>query len=672
MFKRLSIAISLFFLCMTLGFGAFAADNVFFTQAEEEAFAEAGNGHFIKARQLAEKILEKEPDSLGALYTMAYVFWDGEGNLTRAMQYLKRTRAKFESVYCTEADTPQTGQQQAFHQRILRDLASVYAELDQREKQLAVLQEIADLYHTPLTETAVWPLIKLGRFDEAESIARNTIASRDKFSVSQAYNDLTALEDAKHKHLSSFRASEISVEYAAGKSCVILINHARAYATLMNAPKSIEYLLKADEPHERDCVTDPMTAIAEVYLIDGMWQKAISAMLKVRKKHVEKRYIIQTEREQRKNIAQILHEMGFSERAWSLMKTVIDAPGRLGYDSLSQNQVDMAFATIFLAISQDAYQRADEKIQIAKSLEPFWIFKSEVRSQIKDLYIQRSNIERKNWSTHQKLFKQALDPSNLKSFLVPFYVLSPEFFYVVVDVLGRKTAEYLIDFQENSLEPEELQLMKPAYNITRGYLSWRSGELEKAIEYLDEFDKQPPVQMRLLNQQSKMIRAMILRAQGNVADSMRLLSEVYPVFPALFRHFDIALPITFDPSTQWDEEDFSDIMDILEDSNRFEITDQAPFMVSAQRIEHIIQICILSKTGNRYACSTTNPKDFNTDSDEAPPLFEVIDNFFHVAFSPKVDASQADINSLDGYAIQLSADEALKKLIDASPKLEEP
>lgn len=663
MFKRLIVAI-LLCLIVFLPLGTAFAGDLNFTVAEREAFDEASNGHYIKARQLAEDILKKDPDSIAALYVLAYVFWEGEGNQNRARQYMDKALKRFEAVYCPDGGIPKNGSMQAYHQRMLSDLSKIYAELDQRDKELAVHQKMADLYHNgQLNQSAVWSLIKLDRFDEAESIARKTIASQDSFFVGSAYNDLVAIEDARHEHLKTFHVSEQSVDYSQDKSCVVLLNHARSYVILLNAPKAAEFYVKASKPHDRDCVTDPLTELAGIYLIDGAWQKAISSMTKVRKKHVQKRYVIQTEKAERTMMAEIFYEMGFADRAWTLMKTVIDAPGRLGYDSLPQDQVMMANEVMFYAFSHDALQRAEEKLDAWKGTHFFWFFDSDVRRQIREVAKLRDNIASKQWSTQQKTFKKALDPRNVGSFLVPYYVLAPSYFHSIADILGRKATEEFVDEQIAELKPEEAQIMKPVFDLVRGYIAWRNGDSDKALEYLKEYESKAPRGMSILDYQSKLIQADIAKQRGNTEEMYKLMVDVYQHHPALFRHFDISLPVRFDTETPWSNGDFSDIRSILRKSDRFEEVENAPFVITAQTIEKYRQICLSSQFGTRYACSSVLGKDYGIEQNDEPELADEIDNFYHAAFTPGVDASQADLHSLTGYAIQMTADQALEQLI---------
>ncbi|MBQ1265379.1 MAG: hypothetical protein IIY06_01240 [Proteobacteria bacterium] len=116
---------------------------------EEEAYQLASQEKFIKARTVAEKVLEQNKDSIMAHYVMALVFHNGEGDLLRALREYKKTLQLFEARYFTQNEPPQAYDLQALHLQLLREYAFLYAELDQRQNQLDVYDRIKDLYGKP-------------------------------------------------------------------------------------------------------------------------------------------------------------------------------------------------------------------------------------------------------------------------------------------------------------------------------------------------------------------------------------------------------------------------------------------------------------------------------------------------------------------------------------------
>ena len=175
--------------------------------------------------------------------------------------------------------------------------------------------------------------------------------------------------------------------------------------------------------------------------------------------------------------------------------------------------------------------------------------------------------------------------------------------------------------------------------------------------------------MTLLLNQNRIIQADILAKSGKVQDYFLKASDVYQVFPAVFRHYNVKLPVQFDPSMK-SSDSLNDAKEVLEQSERFEVVPDAPFIISGSALDNnMVQICLSSKLGQRYACSSSDPKDYGKDADNLPHLAEIIDNFQHAAFTPKVDLSQKDLHSLDGSPVKVSADEALKDLLNTAPSM---
>lgn len=670
------LLILFFFMIPSVSFG----EDIFETAAERNIYEDVASGHYIKARSAAEELLNANPDSIGGNFALANVFWYGEGNHMRAMTLYKKTIQLFEKKYCSGVDSvPDNSELQAWHQRIYKDLARIYAELDMRPEELSIHQLVADRYHAELGEDSVWALMKLNRFEQAKAISEKSIKGQDSFWADTAYNDLTAIADAQHKHLEAMKVSQRSVEYN-NKSCVVLLNHARGYSIFLKLDEAIQYTTKARGASVKDCVNSPYTAASTFYLIDGKWQLAISSMLKARKRTVERKDKIQVEMLERRYMASILFEMGFAERAWELMETVMNAPSRLGYESLLKEQVQMSETLIYFAISSDAMSRLDEALSAWRTLEPMMmnsvfrkvhgVFKDDpngIKDKISELQNKRDKLGLSLWSMNQKLFKYALNPLNLKSFLVPYYAVDPPLYnYAVVDTLGRRTAEFFVDYQKSILEPEELEAMMPVFDLFSAYIAWRDDAYDKALDLIDKVHQNMPPKMSLMLRQADLIKADVLMKRGERADAMNLMSEVFKSYPAVFRHFDVKLPIKFDDSMRTDA-DLLNAMKALENSPRFEVVDDAQMVVSGTKADKMIQICLSSVLGQRFACSSIDIKDYGGNSEIQPHTAEIVDNFHHKVFSPLVDLSQEDLNSLDGSAVQMSADQALEQLIKTTP-----
>lgn len=658
----------------------FAQAQSFMTESERDAMADISAGKYITARNKAEALLRESPDSPGANFVMGQVFWEGEGNLLRAMVLMKKAISLFEEKYCqTEDGRPALADNRTWHQRMMLDLAQIYAELDDRPMELATRQRIADLYmNGNLGEDALWALMKLGEFDRATEIAHATLRDATMSAwAGAAYNDLTAISDAQHKHTESYEASVRSVEFHGGKSCVVLMNHGRSLSFMLRFDEAVEYYLKATKAPGKDCTSEPpYFDLSSVYLLDGAWQKAVSAILNARKFPGEPRFAPAREAQTRAKTADVFFAMGFPEKAWVLFKTVVEAPMRLGYNSLLKDQLDLANAVVYLAISQDYLRRLDEHIGAWTSFgfmhrfdglskfDVFGLFASDDSRRVYELMRTRDDVRRRLWSTHQGIFKKCLNEKNLMSFIIPMYVIPPQYHYALVDAIGLRTAEFLVDFQESILTPQERDTLTPVFAHFRAYVAWRSGQDDAALSQLDAFDQTVRPRMTLLAQQARLMRADILMRRGEPSRAFDEMVQVYTAFPSAFRHFDVRLPVNFEANAQ--NAHVAKALDILRDSPRLQETDAAPFVVSVTAEGETVQICLSSRLGQRYACSSTDGKDYDISDTHTIPIPEVVNHFYHAAFAPRVDLSQADLHSLDGSPTTVTADEALQDLLKTS------
>ena len=644
-------------------------------------------GHYIKTRPKIEAFLRKYPNSFEANYLMALLFWNGEGNLLRALQHFKKGMQIFEDKYCNNPEGIPSGDGnynlRTWHRRLYSDLADLYEELDMRQPEYDTRVRKAKLYHEELDQDAVWGMIKLGMFEEAAAISLKTIAEGGWASGS-AYNDLMVIEESRHRQMSCYRRSVESVNYRGNRgSCAVPKNHAEILSELMRMEESLAYYKKAAE-HLSICINNPYSDMSRLYYADVQWQQSISAMTRVLDRKVNKRKAVQTAMDERADLSMLLYTMGFSEKAAEFMVTVVNAPGRLGHNSLHQEQMDMAHRTVYFAILRDVAARAKEQLDAYTGLAPLWWLDADVRQRVRKLQDEYVKIQGKLWSTNQRLFKDALHAENRKSFLVPYFILPPNFYPSLVDALGQRAMEQFVEEQVNSLEPEAYEAMRSNFSYIRAYIAWRDGDRTALRTRIDDYRRERVPHIRMLDLEIDLMEADLLLQQGDKDGAYDLFSQVYVLHPTLFRSRNVPLPVRFDDSMSGE---FADIRRVLEHSPRFDVRNDAPFVISAKKISvpllafpqfegteeaqiygsnaqqvEIPQICIASAMGQRFACSSTDIWAYPHFVDGVPHTAEVIHNFLHVAFTPRIDATQDGI-ALGGSATTRSADEAVKELL---------
>ena len=74
-------------------------------------------------------------------------------------------------------------------------------------------------------------------------------------------------------------------------------------------------------------------------------------------------------------------------------------------------------------------------------------------------------------------------------------------------------------------------------------------------------------------------------------------------------------------------------------------------------------ICLNGK--KLYGCGVLRGQEFKEAED---PIATVIDNFHNTVFSPRIELTQSDINSLDGRSIRQDAQSAINSLLGKKKK----
>jgi len=638
---------------------AYAQSALFASLEERDAYDLVSQENYIKARTSVENVLLENPDSIIGNYVLGRVYHMGEGDLHRAQASYKKAIKLFEEKYFEGDVATDNAELRAWHMQFLSEQAIIYAELDQREEELAVYSRIEKLYNRPMGVRASWALMKLGRYEEASKIDQAAISGSDRFARNVAYNDLTAIEDAQHHYYKAFEAGLKAVEFSHGKDCVILTNQARNEMYFMHSDSAISYVLKAEKTGGDSCPEPPLLSAVDPYLLRLEIQKAISAMKKVRKTHISKRMRVQAEMSIRTGLSELLMVLGFPDRARELMKTLIEAPGRLGYNSLSFEQVMLAERLFYYATIREDIRRIQIELDIYKGENSLWMFDSEQRKQVLDRVKTLDELKRTSWSITQQALKAMLNPENVSALLVPYYVfVSPAYYDVFVDVAGRGMTNALIDYEQSFVTEQEKEMFLPVWNYVRGYVAWRAKDYQKALELLDLADQKLSSQQKQIKVICSAIRGAILDEMGEHAKAYEAWVEPLMDYPVIFRQYNIKLPVKIDSELSGE---LREKAVRIAETDAFVIRENAPYVLSASRDEWL-QFCLTEVSGRRVACSSAIASEYSSETDGSVSDWEIMSNFVTAVFSPRIDLTQMDIHSLDGSAVRVSGRQALEEL----------
>lgn len=136
-----------------------------YTQAAQAVLAR----RYVDARTIAEGMLLEDPESFEAHSVLGQVHLRGEEDLGLAAYHLQQARDLLEARFPPPLAE---GGPLALHQEILRNLRLVAYLSQDYETSLGLIADYNRLYDPDLDHLRGWPLMKLGRFGEAEAAVK--------------------------------------------------------------------------------------------------------------------------------------------------------------------------------------------------------------------------------------------------------------------------------------------------------------------------------------------------------------------------------------------------------------------------------------------------------------------------------------------------------------------
>ena len=97
-----------------------------------------------------------------------------------------------------------------WHSRILRELAFTHGDLEHHREKVLFIERYNEIYDPDMIAEQSWPLMKMGKFDEARAAARMGLADGSPRQTEVALNALCAIEfeagndDAQQQYLESY------------------------------------------------------------------------------------------------------------------------------------------------------------------------------------------------------------------------------------------------------------------------------------------------------------------------------------------------------------------------------------------------------------------------------------------------------------------------------------
>lgn len=597
------------------------------TPAEQKVLDELDKDQLIKARSDAEAILDKQPDSFVALYAMARVQHDEEGNHARALYYMHRAQALLARF----------GTPAPWDKKLLREEYWILHEMDRMDDALAVIDRYDKKYDDTDETLRIWPLFKLGRMEEARALGRRLAASDNPYERQHAYNGMLSLEFEAHNREETYRWAMEGVEVTQSKSCNMLRNASGAAFNRFRLKEAEDLALRAHKAEDHDCEGDGYDQLTGLYLTEGQFEKSIAALESLKQVPIPKRYRPQFAIERRALLAEILHALGRTEEAERLAREVYELPERTGMTSSSQRvaAIDRAFRY---------WQTLDARLARLAEMTAY-------RPMFATLSIDTVRLVVARWTIRRELVQLLADDDLLISYTRPDLgepdMTSAWHTMALADIVGTGVMEDAVASARalDASFPEAA----PYLDLYAGELAYKRGDYARAADLATAGLAKLPREEALMRYRALAWQADALRRVGKL--DARPYHEVLQMFPSVIRILDLSVPVQIDsdgtPAA-------AEAAKRAADSPRFTETPHAPFAIHARGVDGVVEMCLTDTTGFQFACARGGKDD---------PVISALDAFHEAAFSPKVALSQSDLSSLDGSPVRVNADQVVKGIL---------
>jgi tetratricopeptide (TPR) repeat protein len=655
------------------------------TEDEAEAYRLYREEQLIGARTKAEAALERNPDSLVGHYVLGAVLHEAEGSLARAMFHLGRARELYETTWI--ASSRPDGAPWELHRDILYQIQGLAGEMELYDYQLEIQGYHDYLYDPDLLAEHAWPLIGLGRYDEAREFAvRATKARRDPWMRSAGLNALCAVEGEaglRGEWLEACLAALANAHERRGTEdegalTVHAFNAAQAARSTLDFQQA-EVLALAGARRLEFTPANPWRLLAQQYLDQARMTDAAAALREMQRwRRRQPAFLRDQDRAETDVIfAIVMLVAGETEMAERAVLRAIEQPDRRGLTSSSAEQALGAHALLRRAIARTHGEREAEQAAFGGVLGrvsgsagrialDFHVMGDEerIRSALAD--------DRRLLHTMRQYVNGGLEP------LPPWLVGD------LVEVLGAGVVAVGVRLAR-AVEGPTSPLV-PYYDGLDAEVALSRGDEDEAYDLAARALGALPTTEALLRARLSVVAAEAARQRGQNTERVAYLADALATDGGAIRRMRLSIPARVRVSGS--SSIGAEVAAMIERSPRF--TDDPGFEVRVSDEGVSIKACLLTAEGAQIRCATVDPAalerqhqealeaweaeraarqergateagadeqadvEAEEDEDEAEPP-EPIDpaehlatEFHDVVFGAAVSLSSADMSSLDG------------------------
>ena len=605
---RLTIAALL--LCTISALADFTPDPRY-----KEAEKLLGESRFVKAREIGEAMLKENPNSFEAQSLLGRVHLYGEGNPGKADYYFRKAYKNMRDSY--PSPNTREGPWRCYADTLwfLRNAAM---DLEDYEQAMEWVREYNEAYpHAAAPERFGWPLMKLGRMDEARSRmedAREKVKDDDD-AVNSILNTIGAVEYEVGNFEESLTAYEEivrRVESGKGdKDPVFYSNAAEAARDLLDYPKAERHLLNSTRYLHEYSYSTPWLDLADLYIGQGRQPEAIQALERHSQHLARCKPGVQNQKRAMSQavLGMTLLACGYDDEACELMAEVARHGDRNSATSTKRSLVRSRNHFFY----REALKQKRERLRERRSY-------SDIKDSL-ELYWEELKLGRQIEAARRESAALAIENDGPEAMLRPY---GPQGFNCpwLTPALWEVFGAGVISVEaEDFIERLDTD---PTVPYVSAILAEATADEEMMSHCLDEL---PPSQVLLRGR----LHALLARESG----SPERYQQALEADPPVIRRLSMALPV----SIQCDD---SAVQSMLKASPRFDSGQGFSLVVSGS-------------AGSGYKGHLQGPDgsvltrfESEPGEDESDSRKLICEKVHQTVFAPRVNLTQTDINGLDG------------------------
>lgn len=585
-----------------------------------EARSALESDNLIKLREKARQMLIQEPNSIAGHFYMAYSLHRSEGDLPRARYHLTLARQLFEKRY-GKLPGPR---QFAWLERILGELANINAEMDLYAEQIEVMDAYNAMYthimtgDPPIVVEYAWPLMKLGREKEARDKIKQSLDRGGLFSRTVALNTLGAIEMETGQSRKSYDVFKMLLkETGPSAGCTFLRNGGEAAYMVGDFAQAERYYLAATDYFEPEGFSNPWWDLANLYTAEARFPEAVQALQNMYRWAAQMESFLgqQDAAEHQQATAELTLQLGLSQLAMECAHRAVVRPDRQGGNSNQRDQWEAGNLLVYRSTVINRDQAIQEEMSWSHGTR-WW-----------DLFFQRQSLGFEIWSSGRRAVSIAAENDrvvkSLRVFSAGTIMMADWHRPDLVELYGPGVVAAGIDELRQG-HFDDLDHQEPYLKVLEGEVYAQTGRPAQAVERLDEALKSLPEAEALVRSRAQARAAQLEQQAGHLDKALARYQQVLETAPAMLRLLQIPLPVRIEGAP-------SDVRSALLSSPRFQSNSDGLKLEISGMSGRLIGL-------DGSIIAQANGKD--TDA--------LVEGLHKAIFSPKINLSQSDINSLDG------------------------